>query len=86
MHVEKDLRLGESRWESVPRLSLVHRASAISDQFSVSLVNRNYLPAVHQPRSRVEADAKLDCRRFDNPAFGQIGMRAINASQLEIQG
>ena len=59
MHVEEDLGLGEARWEPVPRLSLVHRASAISDQFSVSIVNRNDQPAMHQPRSRVEADAKF---------------------------
>jgi hypothetical protein len=79
MHVENDLRLGEGRWEPVPRLSLVYRAAAISDQFSVSIVNRNDQPAMHQPRSRVETDAKFDRRLFSDAAPGQIRVRAINA-------
>src|SRR5690242_1037505 len=86
MHVEKDLRFGKSRWDAVPRLRLIYRPAAIGDQFSISIVDRNDQSPMHQSWSRVETNAKLDCCLFGNPALGQIGMRAIDASQLESQG
>ena len=86
MHIEKDLRFGKSRWDAVPRLRLIYRPSAIGDQFSVSVVNRNDQSSMHQSGSRVETDAKLDRCLFGNAALGQIGMRGVDASQLEFQG
>src|SRR6476661_5732696 len=77
MHIEKDLRFGESCWDAVPRFRLIHGTSAIGDQFSLSVVDRNDQSPMHQSRSRVETDTKLDRCLFGNPTTGQIGMRAV---------
>jgi hypothetical protein len=86
VHVKEDCRLGESRRDSVARRGLIHGAAAIGDQLSVSVVDRNDQSPVHQSWSRVETDAKLKRCFFGNPTIGQIGMRAIDASQFEVQG
>ena len=86
MRVEKNLRLGETRWDSVSRLSLIHGASAIGDQLSFAIVDGNDQSAVHQPRSGVKANAKLPSRLFRDSPLGQVGMPAVDASQVEVQG
>ena len=86
MHIKEDLRFGKTRRDSVPRLRLIHGSSAIGDQFSFSVVNRNDQSRMHQAGPGVETDAKLNSRLLANSALDQIGMSAIDGSQLEVQG
>ena len=84
MHIEKNLRLGETRWDAVSRLSLIHGASAISDQLSFGIVDWNDQSVVHQPRSGVKANAKLPGCLFSDFPLSQVGMPAVDASQFEV--
>src|SRR6185369_4392258 len=80
MHIEEDLRFGESRWDAVPRLALIHGPPTVGHQFSVTVVDRNDQSPMHQSWPCVEADSKLDRCLLGNSAFGQIGMRVVDAS------
>jgi hypothetical protein len=86
MHIEKNLRLGVARRDSVSRLSLIHRASAIGDQLSFGIVDSIDQSAMHEPESGVKASAKLPGRLFDNSPLSQVRMTSVDASQPEVQG
>ena len=79
MQVEKKFRLEEAWWNPVPWWSVIDGASAIRNQFTGSVVDGNHQSLMHQPRPRIETDAKLDCRPFCDSALGQIRMRIIDA-------
>src|SRR5690349_2323242 len=86
MHIENNLRLGETWWDAISRLSLIQGASAIGDQLSFGIVDWNDQSAVHQPRPGVKANAKLPGRLFSDSPVSKVGMPAVDASQLEVQG
>jgi hypothetical protein len=74
MHVEQDFRFGELWWHSVSRLHVVDCAAAVTDQFSLGVVNGNDNPLVHQPRPVVEATTECARCLFFEPAISQVRM------------
>src|SRR5260370_907935 len=69
----------------IPRLAPIDRAAGIRDQFTALIVNLNHHPSFHRTLAGKESDTKGVCRFFADPAFSQVRMIWIDASELEGQ-